>query len=698
GKCVPTAQTREVEFDVKDSSTNAYIYGATVQFKQDGVIKATADTSQGGNAYATLNVGQSYTVTVTKSGYETKTSVAQTVPEGLGRYDMGGLSLTPISTTDTRDIIIHVVRENNFALEEASVKIEKLENGNYVYVETKTTGDNGKTPTIILRENSQYKFTITKNGYGSLTKSVTIPAGDSAYTYGPYSLTATGSFVSLSVKDEFTEEYIGGAIVKFRKDSTNGIISSTTITDSNGETTSGNLETGHVYYLEISKEDYETETFNIGMVSVGTSDKGVYTLNSALYSECEDSDSNLGGYQDSEKLTPGHITNSDGEIFKDHCQSPSHVVETYCREDGIQSATQTISCGEGYYCDENSNGEGYCKERDEEGEPNDDFEYASLKDSLQSLTAKINNMNDVDVFKINRVFSVGEKIKLEASPISNTEADITAAVFDEDEDVLYANDDRSFYGGLRDPFIEFTLRENHDYLYFAIANSPRSKVSDYDYLSTASFSNIGERDVDENLQRILLDFDGARGIRIAQRPAVDVPRLQDSIFLNEEYPGQIDEIKNLIVEKVKESYADYNVEIYTTDGEIPTTPYTTVYFGTYDPKSLGVSDNIDAFNLAKKQNAIVFIETFGAFESLNPSVEEITYAISNTASHEIGHLLGLYHTKDPTDIMDITATFTQTMRRQEFKRAPLLDDSAGFPIGYQNSPKTLERNVGRRGG
>ena len=45
--------------------------------------------------------------------------------------------------------------------------------------------------------------------------------------------------------------------------------------------------------------------------------------------------------------------------------------------------------------------------------------------------------------------------------------------------------------------------------------------------------------------------------------------------------------------------------------------------------------------------------------------------------------------------MDVTATLTQMMGEQEFKRAPLHPEI--FPIGYQNSPKSLEKAVGRKG-
>ena len=66
---------------------------------------------------------------------------------------------------------------------------------------------------------------------------------------------------------------------------------------------------------------------------------------------------------------------------------------------------------------------------------------------------------------------------------------------------------------------------------------------------------------------------------------------------------------------------------------------------------------------------------------LQPSVDEMAQALANVTSHEIGHLLGLNHTADPSGLMDITATANQLLVNQRFEQSPLVPEL--FPLGSQ---------------
>jgi hypothetical protein len=62
------------------------------------------------------------------------------------------------------------------------------------------------------------------------------------------------------------------------------------------------------------------------------------------------------------------------------------------------------------------------------------------------------------------------------------------------------------------------------------------------------------------------------------------------------------------------------------------------------------------------------------------------------ASHELGHLIGLYHTKDPQEVMDSTGTAWDLAGTQTFRRAAL-EDSV-FATGYENTPRLLDQTLG----
>lgn len=118
----------------------------------------------------------------------------------------------------------------------------------------------------------------------------------------------------------------------------------------------------------------------------------------------------------------------------------------------------------------------------------------------------------------------------------------------------------------------------------------------------------------------------------------------------------------------------------------------TIHFGAEDSVLLGVAESVDEFNEHPVQEAIVFTDTFRAFNVLAPTIEEYAQALANVASHEIGHLLGLVHTRDTRGVMDISASLRQLMRNQAFLQSPL--DDALFPTGFQNAVVTLVDGVG----
>jgi hypothetical protein len=193
-------------------------------------------------------------------------------------------------------------------------------------------------------------------------------------------------------------------------------------------------------------------------------------------------------------------------------------------------------------------------------------------------------------------------------------------------------------------------------------------------------------------QVIVLNFDGGDAIKIGRRAPVYVPPF-DAATIDQRFAGQTQTIIGLVVQFVGEDYTGLGVEVYASgDPAIPAGSLTTVHFGTYDAGLLGLADSVDPYNTQAQQNAIIFTDTFRLFNVLNPSVTEIAQVLANVASHESGHLLGLRHTADVLDIMDITATARQMLSDLWFRNATI--HPTVLPTGFQDSPALLEWALG----
>ena len=303
------------------------------------------------------------------------------------------------------------------------------------------------------------------------------------------------------------------------------------------------------------------------------------------------------------------------------------------------------------------------------------------------IRGEIGGSNDVDVYNLGPAIA-GDRIIVDVAASGSLDAAI--ALFDGSGDSLLVNDHRNVYRGQRLPFIDVVIRESTDACYVGIATTPGFESSG-EYALQAQrllFSSIPEPNGDE----ILLVFTSSTNVHIGSRGPINVPAFDPADF-DTRFSGDAAEMIAEIVDDVRRDFAGLDVTIYSTsEGTVYASGMSRVFFGTFDPALLGVAEGVDEFNSASSQEAIIFTDTFAAFNELRPSVEEMGQAIANVASHEIGHLLGLIHTTDKIGIMDVTGSLRDLLGDQTFRRSPIY--AAVFPIGAQDAVQSLMASVG----
>lgn len=331
------------------------------------------------------------------------------------------------------------------------------------------------------------------------------------------------------------------------------------------------------------------------------------------------------------------------------------------------------------------------------GEPNDTFDEPVVAvfdgDGIARLQGGVATVGDLDVYLLGPL-AAGDRVVVDAYAF-NSSLDITVAMFDAEERLVFNNDDREdSSGGSLDAFVDFIVRHDGERYHLVVSNSPfgSSRRLTGGYRVDIEVST-GFETPPPVAQTIVLNFAGGN-IESPILGNITVAAL-DGGAISPLYEGQTETIKNRIVEVFEQNYGRFNVNVLTSDDPAPGpgVRFSTVHFGGFDQTMFGIAEDVDLYNLEYCDDAIIFAESFSPVVfSRAPSAVELGTAIGNVAAHEAGHLLGLNHTNDDLDLMDDQSPADAFLLDQEFMSAPLSEDI--MPIGQQDGVLLLDEIVG----
>lgn len=238
--------------------------------------------------------------------------------------------------------------------------------------------------------------------------------------------------------------------------------------------------------------------------------------------------------------------------------------------------------------------------------------------------------------------------------------------------------------------LDHVLRRDIDDVVFGVALSGDGRPQDFRLSATKTRAPAPQ----PSAKLVYLDFSGASKVVVQSRPPTSFAAF-DAASLGTQYAGTTATVKAALIARIARHYAAYNIELISSDDvPPPSAPHSTIYIGGKADGWLGLADKVNEYNQVEDANAIVFAENFALYENMQLTPEEIGAMIGDVVAHELGHLLGLYHTATPECLMEGAGSVWDMIFGRELRTDALA--SSVFPVGQVDLPQILADTVGLR--